>query len=111
LQKQTLDVQLKKGLLESCVLRAIKYEESYGYKVIQDIVPYVELSESTLYPVLKRLESQSLVTARSVEHNGRLRRYYMMTTAGLAKLEEFKGDLKTIMKITDYICEEGGSRL
>ena len=102
-----MDVQIKKGLLEGCVLRAIHFEESYGYKIIQDISPYVEISESTLYPVLKRLEASGMVTTRSVEHNGRLRRYYMITYAGVQKIEEFKQDLKEIAVIKDYICKEG----
>ena len=101
-----MDVQLKKGLLEGCVLRAIRHEESYGYKIIQDISPYVEISESTLYPVLKRLEASSLVTTYTAEHNGRLRKYYMITLAGVQKLEEFKQDTQEIARITDYICRE-----
>ena len=99
-----MDVQLKKGLLEGCVLRAIRYDESYGYKIIQDISPYVEISESTLYPVLKRLEAMDMVTTRTAEHNGRLRRYYLITWAGIQKIEEFKRDLNEITRINDYIC-------
>ena len=101
-----MDVQLKKGLLEGCVLRALKNEESYGYKIIADIMPFVEISESTLYPVLKRLEASGFVTTRTAEHNGRLRRYYMITQAGINKLDEFKDDLNEILKITDFICNE-----
>jgi len=101
-----MDIQLKKGLLEGCVLRAIRYEESYGYKMIQDILPYVEISESTLYPVLKRLEDSGAVTTRSVPHNGRLRKYYMITDTGKQRIVEFKEDLRQIAKINDYICND-----
>ena len=101
-----MDVQLKKGLLEGCVLRSLRQSESYGYKIIQDIMPYVEVSESTLYPVLKRLESAGYVTTYTAEHNGRLRRYYMITDAGVKKIEEFKHNLHTIQRIVDYICNE-----
>lgn len=101
-----MDIQLKKGLLEGCVLRSIRYEESYGYKIIQDITPYVEISESTLYPVLKRLESAGCVTTYTAEHNGRLRRYYMITELGIKRIEEFKQDLNTFMRISDYICND-----
>ena len=45
-----MDAQLKKGLLEVCVLAALKREESYGYRIIADVSPYIEISESTLYP-------------------------------------------------------------
>ena len=60
-----MDAQLKKGLLEVCVLSAIREEESYGYKIISDLAPYIEISESTLYPILRRLESGGFVTTRS----------------------------------------------
>ena len=65
-----VDVQLKKGLLELCVLVSLKKEESYGYKIITDISPYVDISESTLYPILKRLEATGALTTRSKEYNG-----------------------------------------
>ena len=74
-----MDIQLKRGLLDVCVLAAIKNKASYGYKIIKDMKPYVEISESTLYPILRRLESAELLTVRSAEHNGRLRKYYHMS--------------------------------
>ena len=70
-----MDIQMKRGLLDVCVLAAIKDEESYGYKIIKDIKPYLDISESTLYPILRRLETAELLTVRSSEHNGRLRKY------------------------------------
>ena len=59
-----MDVQLKRGLLDICVLAAIKDEESYGYQIIKDMKPYVDISESTLYPILRRLENAELLTDR-----------------------------------------------
>ena len=79
-----MDIQMKRGLLEVCVLAAIKNEDSYGYKIIRDIKPYVEISESTLYPILRRLETAELLTVRSVEYSGRLRKYYHITPSGLS---------------------------
>ena len=105
-----MDIQIKKGLLDACVLRALTKEESYGYKIIQDLAPFVEISESTLYPVLKRLESAGYVTTWTTEQNGRLRRYYMITQAGNDNLSEFKKNSHTIMRIVDYITN-GGERL
>lgn len=102
-----MDAQLKKGILESCVLAALMKEESYGYKIISDISPYIEISESTLYPVLKRLEGTSYVTTRSAEHNGRLRRYYMITGAGRHKLNEFISQIGEMNRVFGYICKEG----
>ena len=83
-----MDTQLKRGLLDVCVLAAIKDEESYGYKIIKDLKPYVTLSESTLYTILKRLEGAEHLTIRTAEHGGRLRKYYRITDAGLRRIED-----------------------
>ncbi len=101
-----MDNQLKRGLLDICVLSAIKSEDSYGYKIIKDVKPYAELSESTLYTILKRLEGASMLTVRSVEHNGRLRKYYSITDAGLRRIEEFKADWNEIMAIYRFVTRE-----
>ena len=87
-----MDIQLKRGLLDVCVLAAIKNEDSYGYKIIKDLKPYVALSESTLYTILKRLESANMLTVRTVEHGGRLRKYYHITKAGLGRIEDFRDE-------------------
>ena len=103
-----MDVQLKRGLLDVCVLSAIKNEDSYGYKIIKDMKPYVELSESTLYTILKRLELSNMLTVRTLEHNGRLRKYYHITKLGLTRIEEFKEDWKEIMSIYKFVVKEDG---
>jgi PadR family transcriptional regulator PadR len=98
-----MDVQLKRGLLDVCVLASIKNEDSYGYKIIKDLKPYVALSESTLYTILKRLETADMLNVRTAEHNGRLRKYYHITDAGLARIEEFKDEWKEIMSIYTFV--------
>ncbi|MBQ7336705.1 MAG: PadR family transcriptional regulator [Clostridia bacterium] len=98
-----MDIQLKRGLLDVCVLAAIKTEDSYGYQIIKDMKPYVEISESTLYPILRRLESAELLTVRAVEHNGRLRKYYHITRAGLARIEAFAEEWKEMMSIYQFV--------
>lgn len=102
-----MDVQMKRGLLDVCVLAAIQSEDSYGYQIIKDIKPYVDVSESTLYPILRRLEEGRLLTVRSVEHNGRLRKYYRITDAGKARIEDFKRDWDEMEKIYRFITKEG----
>ena len=102
-----MDVQMKRGLLDVCVLAAIQSEDSYGYQIIKDIRPYVDVSESTLYPILRRLEEGRLLTVRSVEHNGRLRKYYHITDAGKARIEDFKRDWKEMESIYRFITKEG----
>ena len=101
-----MDIQLKRGLLDVCVLAAIKNEDSYGYKIIKDLKPCIELSESTLYTILKRLESAKLLTVRSAEHSGRLRKYYHITRAGLKRLEEFKTEWREVMVIYQFVTKE-----
>ena len=102
-----MDIQLKRGLLEICVLAAIKNEESYGYRIIKDVAPFVEISESTLYPILRRLEAGELLTVRSAEHNGRLRKYYKITDAGRARLAEFTDEWSEIMAIYQFVAKGG----
>lgn len=101
-----MDVQLKRGLLDVCVLAAIKCEDSYGYKIIKDVKPYVELSESTLYTILKRLELANMLTIRTAEHNGRLRKYYHITDKGRKRIEEFKGEWIEILSIYKFVTRE-----
>ena len=101
-----MDIQMKRGLLDVCVLAAIKEEDSYGYQIIKDIKPYVEISESTLYPILRRLEAAELLTVRTAEHNGRLRKYYHITQAGLGRIEDFKNEWKEIMSIYKFVTRE-----
>ncbi len=101
-----MDIQLKRGLLDVCVLAAIKNEDSYGYKIIKDMKPYLELSESTLYTILKRLETAEMLTVRTSEHGGRLRKYYHITKAGLRRLEEFKEEWREVMSIYQFVIRE-----
>ena len=103
-----MDIQLKRGLLDVCVLAAIKSEDSYGYKIIKDMKPYMELSESTLYTILKRLETADMLTVRTTEHNGRLRKYYHITDEGRKRIEEFKDEWKEMMSIYQFVTKEDG---
>ena len=105
-----MDIQLKRGLLDVCVLAAIKNGESYGYQIIKDMKPYITLSESTLYTILKRLEEGALLSVRSAEHGGRLRKYYCITDAGRARIEEFKTDWKEILSIYQFVTKEGDGK-
>jgi PadR family transcriptional regulator PadR len=102
-----MENQMKRGLLDVCVLAAIKSEDSYGYRIVKDMSPYVEISESTLYPILRRLESQQLLTVRTAEHNGRLRKYYHITEAGLARLKAFEEEWRELRQIYEFVTREG----
>ena len=101
-----MDIQLKRGLLDVCVLAAIEKEPSYGYKIIKDMKPYMELSESTLYTILRRLETTNMLTVQAAEHGGRLRKYYHITPNGIQRIEEFKKDWKEILCIYRFVMKE-----
>lgn len=105
-RRYKMDIQLKRGLLDVCVLAAIKNEDSYGYQIIKDMKPYVEISESTLYPILRRLETAEFLTVRTAEHSGRLRKYYHITALGLKRIEDFKKEWNEIMSIYKFISRE-----
>ena len=101
-----MDIQMKRGLLDVCVLAAIKDRDSYGYQIIKDIKPFVEISESTLYPILRRLESGQLLTVRTAEHNGRLRKYYHITELGLERIAAFRKEWEEILSIYKFVTKE-----
>ena len=102
-----MDIQVKRGLLDVCVLAAIKDEESYGYQIIKDIKPYVEISESTLYPILRRLEAAKLLTVRSAAFNGRLRKYYAITKLGKKRIQEFEEEWREMQSIYLFVTRGG----
>ena len=100
-----MNAQLKKGLLDVCVLSVLCRGESYGYKILKDLGEFIDLSESTLYPILRRLELSHCVTVHSVEHDGRLRKMYTITSAGRGQILEFLDDWKEVQRIYNYIKE------
>lgn len=101
-----MDIQLKKGLLEFCVLAVLNKYDSYGYQIIKEVSECIEISESTLYPILKRLEKDEYVQEYTQEHNGRLRKYYHITNSGKEHIQEFLNGWEQILRIYKFI---GGS--
>ena len=98
-----MDAQMKRGLLDVCVLSVLRDEESYGYKIISELAPYIKISESTLYPILRRVESSGALTTHNAEYNGRLRKYFKITRKGLDKIKEFIEDMEEFQKINRFI--------
>jgi PadR family transcriptional regulator PadR len=98
-----LDAQLKKGLLDVCVLSVLKKDDTYGYKLTQEITSLLETSESALYPVLRRLETQGLLDTYSAEYSGRLRKYYRITADGISRFNELSSELKEFRRVIDQI--------
>lgn len=105
-----MDIQLKRGILDVCVLAAIRGEDSYGYKIIKDMKPYMEISESTLYPILRRLEAAGMLTVYSHEYNGRLRKYYHITEDGLKRIDDFRNEWAEVMSVYRFVMKEEGKK-
>ncbi len=101
-----MDKQLKHGITDACVLAALCRRDSYGYRIVQELEGKIEISQSTLYPVLRRLEESGCLTVFSIEHSGRLRKYYHITPVGIKKLDQFLEEWELVMKMYDFIKEE-----
>jgi PadR family transcriptional regulator PadR len=98
-----LDSQLKRGLLDAYVLKRVSSQDAYGYQLVKDAPPALEISESTLYPILRRLARQGALREYSRAHHGRLRKYYALTAMGRDQLTQFIKDVADIEEVIDYI--------
>lgn len=98
-----MDKQLKRGVLDVLVLSALLDSDSYGYQIIKDISPYMTISESTLYPILRRLETSGCLRTYSIEHNSRLRKYYSITPEGISRVSEFLEEWDSMMNLYTFI--------
>jgi PadR family transcriptional regulator, regulatory protein PadR len=98
-----MDAQLKRGIIEVCVLKDLERQDNYGYQLVQDLQGVIDISESTLYPILRRLEEQECLTVYSIEHNGRLRRYYRITEKGRSAIADFLKEWSDVMVVYDFI--------
>lgn len=96
------------ALLDAVVLAIVSKEPegAYGYKITQEIKQALDLSESTLYPVLRRLQKDGHLTAYDASYNGRNRRYYMITPAGRAQLAAYKAEWNAYSASIHQIFQE-----
>ncbi len=91
------------GLLEAMVLAVVAREDTYGYKITQDIQTAAGISESTLYPVLRRLQKDECLTVYDKGYMGRNRRYYRLTEKGSRTLAQFRNDWVAHKQTVDRI--------
>lgn len=103
-----MNIQMKKGILDSLVLSVVNQGDTYGYQLSTDIVKIIEVAETALYPVLRRLEMQELLKTYSKEYNGRLRKYYSITKKGKRMLLENMLELAELKKIIELIMGDNG---
>lgn len=98
-----MDVQRKKGIIEVCVLAVLKKGPSYGYMIIRELEQCLEISESTLYPILKRLEQNGSLKTYRQEHNGRIRKYYELTETGQQRIDAFLNEWDEMLSLYQFV--------
>jgi len=98
-----MDPQMKRGLTDACVLALLSRGDSYGYKLVRDAAELMPLSESTFYPVLRRLEEAGALSVYSQEHAGRLRRYYRITEKGRRQMADYAREWEALGKVYAFI--------
>lgn len=91
------------ALLDAIVLSVVSKEGTYGYKITQDVRSVVEVSESTLYPVLRRLQKDGYLETYDMEFQGRNRRYYKITANGMVLLDNYRKEWIEYRKGIDSI--------
>ena len=98
-------IQVPSALLEACVLSTLVKQDAYGYSLTQSIKETLDVSESTLYPVLRRLETDGLLFTYDEPHNGRNRRYYQITKTGRARQKELLEQWQLFQKAIDKVLK------
>lgn len=89
-----MSYQLTAPLLDACVLGIVSAEDAYGYTLTQKVRQVVDISESTLYPVLRRLTKEELLSTYDLPYQGRNRRYYRITASGRKQLTAYREEWK-----------------
>lgn len=102
--------QLSSPLLDGCVLAILEREDAYGYSLTQRLREEIEISESTLYPVLRRLQKEGCLAVYDRQFQGRNRRYYTITQAGRELLAECRRDWAGYTGKVDKILSGGGEK-
>ena len=94
------------SLLDAIVLAVVAREGTYGYKITQDVRQVMEVSDSTLYPVLRRLQRDGLLATYDEAVDGRMRRYYRITPAGEVKLAQYRMEWAEYRKNIEQVLFE-----
>ena len=94
------------ALLDSMVLAIVEKEDTYGYEITRNLREVADVSESTLYPVLRRLQKNMLLETYDREYMGRNRRYYRVTAKGITALDEYKAEWQHHKEMVDKILDQ-----
>ena len=105
---ESIQTQLRKGVLELCVLTLLSHADAYGYEIASRLMQEVGMGEGTIYPLMRRMQDDGLVTTYLVEApGGPPRKYYRMTDAGRATLKAQRGEWKSFMQSVEKMLGDG----
>jgi PadR family transcriptional regulator PadR len=105
-----MNIQFKKGVLELCVLSLLTKEDRYGYDLVNEISKNIEISEGTIYPLLRRLKNVNYVSTYLQEsREGAPRKYYRLTDSGKKITRELKTDWLDFVNKVSNLLEGGGN--
>lgn len=99
--------QLGGSLLDACVLAVLQRDDAYGYRLTQEVREAIEISESTLYPVLRRLQKEGCLETYDEPFQGRNRRYYRITEQGTEKVSAYRGEWRSYKAKVDHVLIGG----
>ncbi|MBE0601016.1 MAG: PadR family transcriptional regulator [Firmicutes bacterium] len=104
-----MNIQYKKGVLELCVLAMLKNKDQYGYDVSESLSARIDIASGTVYPILRKLKAEGLVTTYlSEESGGPPRKYYTLTEQGLKRYQSDKRDWLQFVEDVKVLLEEQG---
>jgi len=104
-----MNTQFKKGILDLCVLSILNEDDCYGYDIVNKILKYMEISEGSIYPLLRRLKKDHLVTSYLKESiEGPPRKYYKLTEEGVEAYENLLTEWKTFQQSINQLVSNDG---
>ena len=100
-----MDTQRKKGVLDIAVLAVLTRGPSYGYRIANEISSVIEIGESTLYPILRRLEGAGCLTTYTEAYGGRTRKYFELTETGRERIRAFLTEWEQMERIYQFVSQ------
>lgn len=101
-----MNTQMRKGILEICVLHVLRRHDSYGYELVQMLSRYLKTSEGTIYPMMARMKREGLVETYNMSEDTQTRKYYRLTERGQNYYEESKADWNEFSAAVNRFFEE-----
>jgi PadR family transcriptional regulator PadR len=106
---ETIEIQLKKGVLTLCVLALLNRRDSYAYEIASTLSDAIDMGEGTIYPLMRRMQSDGQVETYLVESSsGPSRKYYRLTDAGRRALEAQRSEWRGFVRAVETLLDDAG---